>query len=136
MSFKKTTLVFIALFICLSLSVFAKRGAPPHVPPVIQAGLQYEVTMKYKFCGSSENPGEEAFVTCKKTADSRVVWETEIYQSRYNCRQEIDVQMIFPAKLELKEQILRLQDERGGTYEVDIQKGTLLKPKSPVVYKN
>jgi hypothetical protein len=105
-----------------------KRGPPPAAAPVSAAGVRYEAIIWGRRRGLEQNGGYVAAVD-RKTG--RELWVARIYDATpHDPDMEDDKQDLFIARLELVEhgRALRVTDERGGRYRLDIATRTVTAP--------
>lgn len=105
-----------------------KRGPPPAPAPVSASGVRYEAIVWGRRRGLEQNGGYVAAID-RKTG--RELWVARIYDATpRDPDMEDDKQDLFIARLELVEhgRALRVTDERGGRYRLDIATRTVTAP--------
>ncbi len=98
-----------------------KERAEPAIPAsVTAAGVRYEAVPWAKGRGLGQNGG---YISAVDAATGKELWTLKVYEVIYNDEMEEDKQDVFIAKLVLSAdgKTLRVENERGGVFEVDLQ---------------
>jgi outer membrane protein assembly factor BamB len=107
---------FIGISVLLTLFlphlVYAKRKAPPNVPPVISAGVRYV---------APNDNGRRAYVQAFDIATNKKLWELTIFRNFIDPSLEEDVQHVYIQKMTLSDGKLILVAEDGPTYTLDVK---------------
>jgi hypothetical protein len=93
----------------LSPLAWGKRTAPPELPPVVNGDMEYRA--------STSRPG------CVEGRDTRgrETWWRQIYVIAYDPGLEKDVQDVFIKEMKLADGSLRIVNERGDEYKLDLK---------------
>ena len=91
--------------------VFAKRGAPAKVEPVIDQGIRYI---------APKDDGRRAYIEAWDVRTNKKLWELTVFTNRIDPKLEEDVQWVFIKALEIRDGTLMVTSERGKTYQVDL----------------
>ncbi len=104
-----------------------KRGPPPPTRLVSVGGVRYEAVVWGRRRGMDQNGGYVA-ATDQKTGQE--LWVTKVYATPHDPDMEDDKQDLFIARLDLIEngKALRVTDERGGRYRLDLATRTVTRP--------
>jgi hypothetical protein len=95
---------------CLSVSeAFAKRAPPEIVAPVQSGDLEFRAPQS-----------EMGFVEAWDIKRDQLDWRRQIYVVRYMVDLERDVQDVFIRSIELKDNALRVRNERQSEYRLDL----------------
>jgi hypothetical protein len=110
---KKVNFYLIALILLSgSFYLYAMRKPPSRVPYIIFNGVEYRAEVDRSIpigCVQAVQP-----------ETGRELWWKQIYVIRYNPGLETDVQDVFIKKLQPKDGKLLIENERGGTYLLDV----------------
>jgi hypothetical protein len=111
---KSTSLValILAAGFCLTLPAHAKRIAPKPVPPVVSDGIEYSAPLN-----------RIGFVVATWNPTKREIWSRQVYviKHEYKLGLELDVQDVFITDLRLEGGLLKIKNERGGEFELDLE---------------
>ena len=112
--------VLLLLLLVLVAPLVGKRRPPAAVPPVIHAGLRYEVVPLYRALGNSG--GYVRIVDIKR---NRVVGGRFIYYTRYKQGLERYIQDIHITglRLDASRRQLLITSSRGDRYRMELQTG-------------
>lgn len=104
-----------------------KRAAPETVPPVVHAGVRYEVVHWGKGRGLPQNGGYLAAIDQKSDEE---LWLLKVYEVHYDGDMEDDKQDVFITSLTLSEdgKYLHVKDERDRRYTIDIKSRKVNRP--------
>ena len=109
-------LLFLWLLLVLSagipLSSFAKRSGPVPVTPVVEAGIRYSAPL---------DNGRKAIIRAADAATGKVLWEVMVYEVTIDPELEADVQWVFIRNIKLEKGSLRISDERGRVFLMDLK---------------
>jgi hypothetical protein len=101
---------------------YAKRDPPKEVRPVSQSGVEYSATYRGFDCGSrSAVPETGGYVQARDTS-GRLLWELRVYEVKYDCNIETDVQDIFIKSLKIAGNDLQVVNEKEDKFVVDLSK--------------
>src|SRR5216110_868734 len=92
--------------------VFAKRGAPAKVEPVIDQGIRYI---------APKDDGRRAYIEAWDVRTNKKLWDLTVFTNRIDPKLEEDVQWFFIDKLGVHDETLIVKSERGITYQVDLK---------------
>ncbi len=97
----------------LAATALAKRAAPKPVEPVAKDGIEYSAPVD-----------REGFVVATWTKTKREIWSRQIYviKHEYKLGLEADVQTCFITALELADGTIKIKNEQGSEFEMDIDK--------------
>ena len=96
-----------------------ERSEVPEPSPVTLGGVRYEAVLWGKARGLGQNGG---YIGAYDTA-GRELWLLKIYDVKYDGEREDDKQDVFISDISADgESALRISDERGGEYRVDLQR--------------
>ena len=104
-------LIVAALLLCAAAPASAKRAAPKPVQPVLKEGIEYSAPVS-----------REGFVVATWTKSKREIWSRQVYviKHEYKLRLEEDVQSCFISNLRFEKGKLRVTNEDGGEFEIDL----------------
>lgn len=104
-------------------TVSASRGRAPLVPPVVHKGVRYEQLRSAS--GEGLPPG--GYVVATDVESGKRLWVSRVYESTVNPNIEADVQNTFfkSMRLDAKDAVLVIEDEKGRTYRVGVADGKL-----------
>src|SRR5436305_12641729 len=89
--------------------VFAKRGAPAKVEPVIDQGVRYI---------APNDDGRRAYIEAWDVQTNKKLWDLTIFVNRIDPNLEEDVQWVFIKALRFQDGTLIVTPEGGKTYRV------------------
>ncbi len=96
-----------------------ERSEIPEPAPVVVGGIRYEALPWGKARGLGQNGG---YLAAIDVASGRESWLLKVYDVVYDGEREDDKQDLFIEDLTLEASgLLRVTDERGGLYRVDLQ---------------
>lgn len=96
----------------------AKRAAPPEPPSLVLDGVRLQAA--YATRNEAGPSGLDAFVRASRADDDTELWKAPVYRVTYDQALETDVQDVFIAGLALEDGKLRILDERGRTFMLDL----------------
>lgn len=100
-----------------------ERSEVPEPRPVVAGGVRYEAVPWGKARGLKQNGG---YIAAFDVASGRELWLLKVYDVVYDGDMEEDKQDLFIEDLTLEPSgALRVSDERGGVYRVDIDRRTV-----------
>lgn len=120
------TIYLTSVLVVLAASMsFAKRLAPPDVPPIRTEGAIFSVP---HFAGG-ERDQNGGFVEARHPKTKKLLWRVQVYKTTYDKTLEKDVQDVFIRSLSFDQVhgLLILSDERGRMF--------VLNPKTKKVTK-
>jgi outer membrane protein assembly factor BamB len=103
-----------ALSSLLPASAYAKRKLPAPVPPVVWQGVEYRAPLDVAHMGH---------VQAFDLSSGRKLWETKVYHVWINPLLEEDVQWVFVSGLRVENGKLRVRNEDGNSYGLDLKTG-------------
>ena len=96
-----------------------ERSEVPEPAAVVSGGVRIEALPWGKARGLDQNGG---YIAAYDPATDNEVWILKVYEVAYDGRRESDKQDLFIEDLALEPSgLLRVSDERGGVYRVDLQ---------------
>lgn len=97
-----------------------ERSEVPEVAPITLAGVRYEAPPWGRMQGLPQNGG---YVVATDTRTDRVLWRVRVYKSQPKVEMESDKQDVFITTLQLEpgHRALRIEDERGRHYRLDLR---------------
>jgi len=112
--------IFIIFIMLVSMSSMAKRAVPQQVAPVEYEGVIYKIVPWANDNGTSQNGG---FIQAIDKSTNKVLWQLQIYKTKYMSSIERDVQDVFitSIKIDSEHKILLIQNEKGLMYKVSIK---------------
>jgi hypothetical protein len=112
--------LFITFLVLVSMTSMAKRADPQQVAPVEYDGIIYKTLPWAIDNGTNQNGG---FIQAIDKSSSRVLWQLQIYSTKYTSSIERDVQDIFITSIEINSEhnILLIENEKGLIYKVSIK---------------
>jgi hypothetical protein len=112
----------VGLFLAAGLAsggpAMAKRAGPPVVPPLVHQGVTYRAGH------ARDDRGNRGTVEATDAAGQRL-WTVTVYEVPYTPGLETDVQDVFIARLGVDGRCLRVTDERGRAWCVDLRTGAV-----------
>lgn len=118
----KKALLVVLLMLCLVSVAWAKRSPPKDVAPVRSGAVELRVPH-----------GQMGCIEAWDTEAKQLVWRRQIYAVRYDVELERDVQDVFIESIELQTGKLLVKNERGSTYELDLNSLEVKPVKGPLV---
>ncbi|MDS4016443.1 MAG: hypothetical protein RKP46_19105 [Candidatus Accumulibacter sp.] len=101
-----------------------ERREIPEPAPVVVGGMRYEAVPWGRMRGLGQNGG---YLAAYDVASGRELWLFKVYDVKYRPEMEEDKQDVFIEDLALDAQgRLRVTDERGEVYRVDLAQPALL----------
>ena len=119
---KKVVLLMLALVLCTASAAWAKRSPPKEVVPVRSGEIELRVPH-----------GQMGCIEAWDTKSKQLVWRRQIYAVRYDVELERDVQDVFIESIELQQSKLLIKNERGSTYELELDSLQVTPVKGPLV---
>lgn len=106
-----------------------KRIAPDPVAPVELHGLIIHAPHFGYEIGVSQNGG---YIEARDALSGEVLWHLMIYETKYIQGKERDVQDVFIVALGVRDGFLRVKEEYGRIYQVDVCNKTIELVYSPI----
>jgi hypothetical protein len=101
----------------LSPPAYAKRLAPPEVPPITFSKITYSAPHWGRGEGKEQNGG---YIEATDATTGKFLWELRIYTVEYDLGLEQDVQDVFIRSMKIADGTLRILSENGDTFVVDL----------------
>ena len=124
----KIAVIALVLSCLLVSEALAKRAPPEIVAPVRSGDIEFRVPHS-----------QLGFVEAWDIKRDQLVWRRQIYVVKYMVDLERDVQDVFIRSIELKDNALRVKNERQSEYRLDLDslevtvlKGTLIEKSNQV----
>ena len=117
----KTTknLILLAAVTIISPSIaYAVRIPPKPVAPIDYNDVIYSVP-HFIYCSNQENQNG-GYILARDKKTKRIKWLIQIYVTKYNKSLETDVQDIFITNIKLDGDFLKIKDEKGRTFTLNI----------------
>jgi outer membrane protein assembly factor BamB len=117
----------ILLLIVLSFGAspaYAKRGAPPDVPPIAVNGIEYSAPHWGRTSGKQQNGG---YIEARDLKTGKLLWELRIYEIKYDPELETDVQDVFITSMQLADGKVYVANEAGDKFVVDLSQRKVIK---------
>lgn len=113
---KRSTIIIVMGMLAIAALVttaWAKRAAPKDVTPVTKDGIEYSAPVD-----------REGFVVATWIKTKREIWSRQIYviKHEYLHGLEGDVQTCFITTLELADGTLKIKNEQGSEFEMNLDK--------------
>ncbi len=123
MKFIKVLYLFLLLF---SVVCFAKRVVPIEVAPISYETIEYSTVPWAYENGTNQNGG---YVRAKSKITGKVIWEKQIYITKYRQNIERDVQDVFITSLKIieKDNVLLVETESGERFRITLDTQYILK---------
>ena len=99
----------IAIFLCGTIRVHAKRSAPKPVAPVFYKKLKITAPLS-----------REAFVVAHDAKTGEFRWKKQIYKVRYFPFLEKDIQEIYITRLQIEGDSLIITDEKKRRFQLNL----------------
>jgi hypothetical protein len=109
----------VLILLLLPLDSWPKRLPPKPVPPVVSNGVKYETA----------GNGRDEYVVASDANNGQEMWRVQVFHNRIKPWLETDVQEIYISKLELKGELLLIEDEASRCYQVDLKTKKVRKTK-------
>ncbi len=107
----------------------SKRIGPDPVDPVELHGMRILVHHNGQEIGFEQNGG---FIEAVNALTSEHLWYLTIYKTKYIKEKERDVQDVFIVKMGVRDGLLRVKEEFGRIYEVDVNQKSVRLVYSPL----
>lgn len=107
----------------------SKRVGPNPVDPVELHGMRIQVPHYDQGIGVEQNGG---YIEAFDAITGKHLWYLMIYETKYIKGKERDVQDVFIVKMGVRDGLLRVQEEYGRVYEVDVCKKSVHLVFSPI----
>jgi hypothetical protein len=121
----RLTVKLLVTTLCLyAASLWAKRGAPERVNPVIDHGIEY----------SASGDGRTQYVVATDLSNHKELWKVEVFHSFIKPWIEEDVQWVFIKDLKLVDNSLLVKDEKLRCYKLDLRSKRVKKQTLPVTH--
>lgn len=108
----------------------AKRAAAAVITPIVQGDHRYY----YERADAPDGGSYSMNLVCSEGKTGQLLWKTRIYDKAVDRGLERDIQDIWLKSLSLNGNLLIAEDEKGGTYQVDLATGALLSPEEVIHY--
>jgi hypothetical protein len=103
----------------------AKRAAPKQIAPVVSGGVRYmapDVMPNYlSIYGASKCFRSGGCVEARDRQTGKLLWQVEVYQTKYDPNMELDVQVVYINSLKIDRDKLMIKNELGDRYTVDLK---------------
>jgi hypothetical protein len=123
--------IILSSILLLPQLAVAKRGAPKDVPAVVSGGIKYiapDVMPKYRsIYGESKCLRSGGCVEARDRQTGKLLWQVEVYQTKYDPNLEQDVQVVYINYLKIDRGKLIIKNEQGDRYMVDLKTRALKK---------
>lgn len=106
-----------------------KRAGPDSVGPVELHGMRIQVPHDGRAIGVEQNGG---YIEAVDAVTGAHLWYFRIYETKYIKGKERDVQDVFIVKMGVRDGLLRVKEEYGRIYEVDVFKKSVELAYSPL----
>jgi len=116
--FVSNILIGLAFFHIGTLPLQAKRGSPKPVKPVTINSIRYS---------ASADPDQMGFVIATDVVSGKELWRQRIYRVFVNPAKERDVQWVFITTLIKQDHSLKITNERGERFSLDLIKRSVRK---------
>lgn len=103
----------------------AKRVAPPEVKPLMHHGVTYRAGH------ARDSRGNRGTVEAVEASTGKRLWIVTVYEIPYQAGLETDVQDVFIKSLAIDDGCLRVTNERGKSYCVELETGAVHRVISP-----
>ena len=100
------------LVVIMPAAVYAKRGAPPKVAPIVYEDVRYI---------APNDDGRRAYIQAWDTKTNKRLWELTVFKNHINPFMEEDVQHVYIKKMEIHEGKLILSAEDLHIYSLDLK---------------
>jgi hypothetical protein len=117
--FAKSVLLLVVLG-AGSSPAYAKRAPPKEVPPVRQNGVEYSAAYWAVDCGFMSAEGQPGGYVQAKDKSGKLLWDLRVYEVKYDCNIETDVQDLFITSLKMIDGKLQVVNEEGDKFVVDL----------------
>jgi hypothetical protein len=104
----------LTLILTSPVAVYAKRGAPRPVPPVVWEGIEYRAPLDWHHMGC---------VQAFDVSSGHKLWETKIYHVWIMPLAEEDNQSVFISSMQIQGEKLLVTNENGNGYRLDLKTG-------------
>jgi len=95
----------------------AKRAEPKEVEPVIYRGIKY---IAPHFRNMDKQVQRGGYVEAWDIKNNNMLWELQVYETKYNPKLEQDAQDIFITSLEISHGKLVVTNERNDIYAINL----------------
>ena len=109
----------VLILLLLPPDSWPKRLAPKPVPPVVSNWVKYEAA----------GNGRDEYVVASDANSGQEMWRVHVVHNRIKPWLETDVQEIYISKLELRGDLLWVEDEASRCYQVDLKAKKVRKAK-------
>lgn len=100
-----------ALLLLLPTVVFAKRGAPNKIEPIVSEGVRYSIP---------QDMGRRAYLVAADDKTGKKLWELTLFTNTIDPNLEEDVQWVFVDRAKLEGRTLVVVSESKKTYRVNL----------------
>ena len=118
-------LLFLVSVLLFESVAMAKRVAPPEVKPLVHQGVTYRAGH------ARDARGNRGTVEAVEVSTGKRLWIVTVYEIPYKAGLETDVQDVFIKSLAIDGGCLRVTDERGKSYCVELETGAVHRLISP-----
>lgn len=105
-----------------------KRAGPDRVEPVSLHGLRITVPHYGKRLGLAQNGG---YIAAEDAQTGTHLWYLKVYTVEYNPNKEDDVQDLFICEMGIRDGVVRVKEEQGRVYAIDVIQKTVTLVFSP-----
>lgn len=106
----------------------SKREGPDAVEPVEIHGVRISIPHFGKRIGLGQNGG---LIAAEDSATGEHLWFLQIYEIHYNPKKEEDVQDMFITEMGVRDGMVRVKEEMGRVYAIDVLTKTVEMVYSP-----
>ncbi len=107
----------------------SKRIGPDPVEPVELHGMRILVPHSGREIGVAQNGG---YIEAVDAITGIHLWHLMVYETKYITGKERDVQDVFIVKIGVRDGLLRVKEEYGRVYEIDVCKKSVNLVYSPI----
>src|SRR5665213_1885834 len=108
---KLSVLLVMVLTALIAGNAWAKRVAPKPVTPVVHSGVQY---------AAPNEDGIEGQIEARNAKTGKKLWDVVIYKNKVKPNLEEDIQWVFITELAIRGDTLRVTNERGEIFTLDL----------------
>ncbi|HZK82401.1 MAG TPA: alpha/beta hydrolase, partial [Humisphaera sp.] len=108
---KLSVLLVMVLTALIAGNAWAKRVAPKPVTPVVHSGVQY---------AAPNEDGIEGQIEARNPKTGEKLWDVVIYKNKVKPNLEEDIQWVFITELAIRGDTLRVTNERGEIFTLDL----------------
>jgi hypothetical protein len=104
------------------MAKFEKRAGPDRVEPVNLHDLRITVPHYGKRIGLEQNGG---YIAAEDAQTGAHLWYLKVYAVEYNQKKEDDVQDLFICEMGVRDGMVRVKEEQGRVYAIDVIQKTV-----------